>query len=214
MIKTTIVGYGKTQTKLMEHYMDRLENYLPLYYPNISWQFIDVRLKEGTSKKYNENLRSKVLTYNPNIVFIELNLEELNTNNAMFVSLDTYENELEQLISHIKSFNNRTGLNGCIPIPVFITPIPVRENKDEKGCSNSRISQYVYRAKTVSAKHQCPIIDLFNVMRKLPHYEEEFLNEEGTALNEKGVDLLYDVTFIELTRLINYQGVLKDRFIS
>ncbi|WP_053986217.1 SGNH/GDSL hydrolase family protein [Niameybacter massiliensis] len=214
MIKTTIVGYGKTQTKLMEHYMDRLEKYLPLYYPNISWQFLDVRLKEGTSKKYNENLKSKVLVYNPNIVFVELSLEELNTNNATFVSLDTYENELDNLINEIKSSNNRTGLNGCMPIPILITPIPMKESKEDRGCSNSRISQYTYRAKTVSAKHDCPIIDLFSIMRKQPQYEEQFINEEGTALNEKGVDLLYDIVFIELTRLINYQGVLKDRFIS
>lgn len=35
MIKTTIVGYGKVNTKMFENYMDKLEHYLPLYYPNI-----------------------------------------------------------------------------------------------------------------------------------------------------------------------------------
>ncbi|MEG0502884.1 MAG: hypothetical protein RR525_11755 [Cellulosilyticaceae bacterium] len=159
----------------MDRYIDRLEKYFPLYYPNISWQFRDSRLKEVTAKKYGETVRKKVLTYHPNIVFIELGIEGFQNNETTFVSLDTYEKELDELLSKIKTCNNRTGLNGCMPIP---------------------------------------IMDLFNTMRQLPNYEMLYLNEAGTGLNAKGEDLLYDLVFITLTRLINYQGVLKDRFVS
>lgn len=214
MIKTTILGYGKVNAKMVENYMDRLENYLPLYYPNISWQFIDVRIKEGTIKKYNKVLKEKVLIHHPNIVFIELCIDEMCMNTSTFVSLDTYEKEIEALIHQIKGFNNRTGLNGCIPIPILVTPVPLSEGHEKDGCTNSRISQYLYRAKMVGTKEGCPIVDLFSALRKLPNSYQNYLNEEDNTLNGKGSDLLYDMIFIELTRLINYQGVLKNRFIE
>lgn len=214
MIKTTIVGYGKTNTKMFENYMEKLEYYLPLYYPNISWQFMHVRTKEGTIKKYNEILKEKVLVHHPNIVFIELSIDEMYTNTSAFVSLDTYEQQIEDLINKIKSHSNHTGLNGCIPIPILITPLPLRQCDKKGECSNSRISQYLYRAKTVARRTNCPVVDLFNAMWKVKNYEENYLCKEENSLNETGLDLLYDMVFIELTRLINYHGVLKNRFVE
>ena len=38
----------------------------------------------------------------------------------------------------------------------------------------------------------------------------ELLADDGLHLSEKGYDLLYDLVFSEITKLINYQGVLKD----
>ncbi|MEG0152546.1 MAG: hypothetical protein RR324_01615 [Cellulosilyticaceae bacterium] len=40
---------------------------------------------------------------------------------------------------------------------------------------------------------------------------ETLIAEDGLHLNQQGQDALYDMTFIELTKLINYKGVLKDR---
>lgn len=214
MIKTTIVGYGKVNAKMFENYIDKLEHYLPLYYPNISWQFMHVRMKEGTIKKYSEVLKEKVLVHHPNIVFIELSIDEMYTNTSTFVSLDTYEQEIEDLINEIKSYSNHTGLNGCMPIPILITPLPLRKCDKKEVCSNSRINQYLYRAKMVARKTNCPVVDLFGTMRKLVDYEENYLCKEENSLNEKGLDLFYDMVFIELTRLINYQGVLKNRFVE
>ena len=37
----------------------------------------------------------------------------------------------------------------------------------------------------------------------------ELLSDDGLHLSEKDT-ILYDLTFLELTKLINYEGVLKD----
>ncbi|MEG0388995.1 MAG: hypothetical protein RR582_11755 [Niameybacter sp.] len=211
MIKTAIVGYGKNPSKMIESYMDRLEHYLPVYYPNISWQFYEAKFKEATTIRCKHELKEKVLVYHPNIVFIELNSEEMDSDHPGFVSLAEYENQLEDILKEIKQFNNRTGLNKSMPIPIIITPVPINEEKVKTNRTNNRIKQYTYVAKTISAKYQCPIIDLFNALSRVEAYETFYLEENGLRLNQKGEDLLYDMLFIELTRLINYQGVLKDR---
>lgn len=214
MIKTIIVGYGKVVSKLIEGYMDRLENYLPIYYPSISWQLYEARLKEATVRKYEEKLKDKVLTYNPNIVFIELGSDEMDLDAAEFVSLAEYEQQVDKLLETIKGYNNRTGLNGCVPIPILITPIPINESKITSNRTNNRIKQYVYRTKVISSKHNCPIVDLFGALSEVEDYKELYLDEDGIRLNSQGEDFLYDMVFIELIRLINYQGVLKDRFVE
>jgi molecular chaperone DnaJ len=68
----------------------------------------------------------------------------------------------------------------------------------------------VYILKTISQDINIPCINLFDVL-----YEKEdhldYMAEDGINLNQKGQELLYDMAFIELTKLINYQGVIKDR---
>lgn len=214
MIKTTIVGYGNVVSKLIDGYMDRLENYLPVYYPNISWQLYEARSKTATVTYYKKKLKDKVLTYNPNIIFIELGSAEMDLDATEFISLSEYEQQIDELIGTIKSYNNRTGLNGCIPIPILITPTPINESKIASNRTNSRIKQYVYRAKVICNKHNCPIVDLFNTLSEMENYEELYLDEDGIRLNSQGEDFLYDMVFVELIRLINYQGVLKDRFVE
>lgn len=77
--------------------------------------------------------------------------------------------------------------------------------------TNNRLKQYTYIIKKVARENNTPLIDLFNALIEQEDYCEKYLTAEGISLNQEGEDLLYDMTFIELIRLINYQGVLKDR---
>ncbi|MEG1277222.1 MAG: hypothetical protein RSD26_04425 [Cellulosilyticaceae bacterium] len=52
---------------------------------------------------------------------------------------------------------------------------------------------------------------MFNILMNLEEGYETLIAEDGLHLNQQGQDALYDMTFIELTKLINYKGVLKDR---
>lgn len=211
MIKTTIVGYGEVSHKLMDTYMDRLEAYLPRYYPGISWYLYDEKNREATTKSFLDYLSKKILIHHPNIIFIRLSSLETDTSVEQFNSLAQYEHNLKTLITSLKHYNNRTGLNGCIPIPIIITPPPVNEAVTGLSRTNNRLKQYTYIIKKVARENNTPLIDLFNALIEQEDYCEKYLTAEGISLNQEGEDLLYDMTFIELIRLINYQGVLKDR---
>lgn len=211
MIKTTIVGYGEVSHKLMDTYMDRLEAYLPRYYPGISWYLYDEKNREATTKSFLDYLSKKILIHHPNIIFIRLSSLETDTSVEQFNSLAQYEDNLKTLITSLKHYNNRTGLNGCIPIPIIITPPPVNEAVTGLSRTNNRLKQYTYIIKKVARENNTPLIDLFNALIEQEDYCEKYLTAEGISLNQEGEDLLYDMTFIELIRLINYQGVLKDR---
>lgn len=211
MIKTTIVGYGEVSHKLMDTYMDRLEAYLPRYYPGISWYLYDEKNREATTKSFLDYLSKKILIHHPNIIFIRLSSLETDTSVEQFNSLAQYEHNLKTLITSLKHYNNHTGLNGCIPIPIIITPPPVNEAVTGLSRTNNRLKQYTYIIKKVARENNTPLIDLFNALIEQEDYCEKYLTAEGISLNQEGEDLLYDMTFIELIRLINYQGVLKDR---
>lgn len=211
MIKTTIVGYGEVSHKLMDTYMDRLEAYLPRYYPGISWYLYDEKNREATTKAFLEFLSKKVLIHHPNIVFIRLSSLETDTSLAQFNSLASYEENLKAIIENLKKYNNRTGLNGCMPIPVLITPPPVNEHITGLCRTNNRLRQYTYIIKKVAKEYNIPLVDLFNTLIEQEDWQGKCLAEDGVSLNQNGEDLLYDMTFLELTKLINYQGVLKDR---
>lgn len=211
MIKTTIVGYGAASLKLIDTYMDRLESYFPRYYPSISWYLYNETLKDGHIQKYYEILEEKVLVHHPNIVFVALGSNDMDMNSKNFIEISHYEIFIRKVIDKIKSHNNRTGLNGCIPIPILITPVPVVEERIDKAITNNRLKQYSYAIKKVARDKNVPCIDLFNILMNLEEGYEVLIAEDGLHLNQQGQDALYDMTFIELTKLINYKGVLKDR---
>lgn len=214
MIKTTIVGYGESYLKATETYIYRLDHYLSLYYPTISWKIHQESTKFMTTRCMLQAVKEKVLVHNPNIVFIELSSNDICNQTDTFISLEEYEINLTEIITTIKSYPNRTGLNGCIPIPILITPPPVNESLTGKVRTNNRLAQYAYVAKTVATSMHCPSIDLFHMVLDKADYETVYLKEDGIHLSQKGQDLLYDLVFLELTKLINYQGVLKDRDVT
>lgn len=210
MIRTTIVGYGEMNVRLTETYMDRLDNHLSTYYPAISWSIYNVALKGATTKEMLKHLTEKVLTHNPNIIFINLSSNDSCNTPSYLVGLKAFEENLNAMITGIREHNNRTGLNGCMPIPLIITPAPVNEELTGILRTNNRLKQYVYIMKEVARNQKCPFIDLFHTVIQKEDYRD-YTGEDGFSLSQKGHDLLYDLVFIELTKLINYQGVLKDR---
>lgn len=210
MIRTTIVGYGETNLKLTETYIYRLDNHLSAYYPSISWSIQNITLRGATTRDMLKNLRDRVLVHNPNIVFVNLSSNDSCSTSNNLIGLQEFEENLVQILDKIKQHNNRTGLNGCIPIPLLITPAPVNEAITGVSRTNNRLKQYVYVIKNIAREKGCPVIDLFNTLTSKENYSE-FIGEDGFSISQKGHDLLYDLVFIELTRLINYQGVLKDR---
>ncbi|WP_069997309.1 SGNH/GDSL hydrolase family protein [Cellulosilyticum sp. I15G10I2] len=210
MIRTTIVGYGEISVKLIETYIYRLDNHLSTYYPAISWNIHNAVLKGTTTKEMLRYLTDKVLVYNPNIVFINLSSNDSCSISNNLISLTQFEENLQEIITSIRAHNNRTGLNGCIPIPLLITPAPVNEALTGTSRTNNRLKQYVYVIKEIARNYNCPLIDLFHIMSTKGDYME-YIGDDGYSISQKGHDLLYDLVFIELTKLINYQGVLKDR---
>lgn len=210
MIRTTIVGYGETQLRLTETYMYRLDNYLSAYYPGISWNIHNTLLKGATTAEMLRNLKDKVLIHNPNIVFINISSNDSCSTSHKLIGLKEFEENLMKILKLIREHNNRTGLNGCIPIPVFITPPAVNEAVTGLSRTNNRLKQYIYIIKELARNHKCPIVDLFSIMQSKENYLD-YIGEDGYTINQKGHDLLYDLVFIELTKLINYKGVLKDR---
>ena len=210
MIRTTIVGYGETNLKLTETYIYRLDHHLSTYYPSISWSIQNITLKGATTREMLKNLKDKVLVHNPNVVFINLSSNDVcNTLNNV-IGLQEFEENLVEMLEQIRAHNNRTGLNGCIPIPLLITPAPVNEKITGVSRTNNRLKQYIYVIKKIAKEQNCPTIDLFDTLIGKENYSE-FIGEDGFSISQKGHDLLYDLVFSELTRLINYQGVLKDR---
>lgn len=214
MIKTTIVGFGDSLTygygvTRNVKYIERLEKFMPLYFPNIGWNIYNAASNGDTTREGLKKLERKVLSHNPNIVFILFGSNDSATNEKQFRSLDEYEDNLRKIITKIKSHNNRTGLNKCIPIPILITPPPVREDIWSPIRTNNRLKQYIYIVKSLAKEYNCPLIDFFEEAMNYGDYSE-LLSDDGLHLSEKGYDLLYDLTFLELTKLIKYEGVLKD----
>ncbi len=210
MIKTTIVGYGEPDVRLLETYSYRLDNYLPIYYPAISWHVYKVALKEPTTRELLRRLEEKVLCHHPNIILVHISSKDSCILGHHLINLKEFEENIEELVRNIEGHNNRTGLNGCKGIPVLITPPPVRESVQGIGRTNNRLKQYVYVVKQIAKNHNLPLIDLFHLLLQKED-GENYLAEDGINLNQKGQDLLYDMIFVELTKLINYQGVLKER---
>ncbi|MDF2879035.1 MAG: hypothetical protein K0S30_2131 [Clostridia bacterium] len=210
MIRTTIVGYGETHLRLIETYIYRLDNYLSAYYPGISWNVHNALLKGATTVEMLRNLKDKVLIHNPNVVFISISSNDSCNASNKLIGLKEFEENLTEILRLVRAHNNRTGLNGCMPIPVFITPSAVNEAVTGVSRTNNRLKQYIYIVKELAKKQKCPIVDLFGVMQNKENYLD-YIGEDGYTINQKGHDLLYDLVFLELIKLINYQGVLKDR---
>ncbi|MDF2612921.1 MAG: hypothetical protein K0S71_707 [Clostridia bacterium] len=213
MIRTTIVGYGESNLKLTETYIYRLDNYLSSYYPSISWNIHNAALRGATTREMLRSLKDKVLAYNPNLVFINLSSNDSCSTSNNLIGLKEFEENLSEIAKQIKLHNNRTGLNGCIPIPLLITPPPINELITGVMRTNNRLKQYVYIIKKIASEQKLPIIDLFDIISAKEDYME-YVAADGFSLSQKGQDLLYDLVFIELTKLINYQGVLKDRDVT
>ena len=210
MINTTIVGYGEMPSSSMKTYVDRLEQYLSAYYPAISWRIYDVKLKKATMSELRQHLKDKVLSYHPNIIFIRLSSQDIDIERTDFVGKDCLEEYLSDLLEEVISHHNRTGLNNCMPIPIVIMPPPVHEGTVRKGRTNNRLQQYIYALKQVTLAKGGIVINLYDEINKKAN-REKYILEEGYGLTQEGENLLYDLSFIELTRLIDYQGVLRDR---
>ena len=216
MIKTTIIGFGDSLTygygvDINTSYIDRLDKYMPLYYPSISWNIVKKGVNGDNTKGALKRLKKDVLDLNPNIVIILFGTNDSSTYDNSFCSQFEYENNLLEIITKIKSHNNRTGLNNCIPIPVLVTPPPVIDEKVAPFTSCNRIQQYAFIVKKLASEHNCPDVDYYNNMIQESNGNiNEYLQDDGVHLSYKGYDCMYDCIFSELTKLINYEGILKD----
>lgn len=215
MIKTTIVCFGDSLTygygvDINVGYVDRLEKYMPQYYPSISWNIVNSGINGDTTREGLHRLQRDVLQYNPNIVLILFGSNDSALYENQFRTQVEFEQNLAEMIQQIKRHNNRTGLNNCIPIPVLITPPPVDDQDPMPYNTNNRLKQYGYLVKTLAAKYHCPLIDFFDYMME----ESEgnlapYLQHDGVHLSNKGYDCLYDCIFSGISKLINYEGILK-----
>lgn len=216
MIKTTIVGFGDSLTLGygVDHnvgFMERLERYMPQYYPSISWNIINSSINGDTTREALLRLNRDVLVYNPNIVFILFGSNDSALYESNFRTQLEFEKNLTEIVTKIKAHNNRTGLNDCIPIPVLITPPPVMDEEEFPYTTTNRIRQYGYVVKTVANKYHCPLIDFFDYMiEESEGNYREYLQGDGLHLSVKGYDCLYDCIFSNLTKLITYEGILKN----
>ena len=216
MIKTTIIGFGDSLTygygvDINTSYIDRLDKYMPLYYPSISWNIVKKGVNGDNTKGALKRLKKDVLDLNPNIVIILFGTNDSSTYDNSFCSQFEYEKNLSEIITKIKAHNNRTGLNNCVPIPVLVTPPPVIDEKIAPFTSCNRIKQYAYIVKKLASEYNCPVVDFYNYMVEESQGNiKEYLQDDGVHLSYKGYDCMYDCIFSELTKLINYEGILKN----
>lgn len=208
MIKTTLVGYGELYTKNLITYIERLDAHLDSYYPSILWNVLHENAKGTTVKALLEEVEEKVLVHHPNIVFINLSSSDIRQGSIHYIEINTYKEVLNKLLAKINLHNNRTGLNGCRPIPVVITPPPILKELEEETFNNKILLDYKNAIEESVLEWNGVLLDLFTYLSKKANYKE-YVN--GLELNQNGQDLLYDLVFLELTKLINYQGILKDR---
>ncbi len=217
MIKTTIVGFGDSISTgfgigKVHSYMNRLEKFVPSYYPSISWNMINSSKNGATTKDALHGINASVLANRPNVVFMQFGTND-SANDHRYHSLEDFEHNYENMIKLILEHNNRTGLNNCEPIPVLITPPPVNEGIARPLRNNSRLNQFIHIIKRLAHKYNCPLIDFYSkVLSQENHLD--YIAEDGVHLNQKGYDLLFDTVFAEFTKLINYQGVLKEREVN
>ncbi|TCT15349.1 lysophospholipase L1-like esterase [Natranaerovirga pectinivora] len=215
MIKTTIVGLGDSLTSGYgmiggDNYINRLEKYLPKYYPSILWSIHNISKVGITTREGLDLLKDKILPLKPNIVMIMLGTNDISLDNAMHRTIDEFEKNTQNMLELISEFNNRTGLNNCVPIPFLITPPCIIKEDLNSDKSNNRLHQYVHITKQLGNTYSCPVIDFFSITCNTPSKALLF-QEDGIHLSKAGYDLLYDTVFGEFTKLINYEGLLKDR---
>lgn len=206
MIKTTLVGYGELYAKNIITYIERLDTHLDGYYPSILWRVFEEKGKGATLKALLDELEARVLVYHPNIVFINLSSTDMRQGSIHHMAIDIYKEVLNQILEKICMHNNRTGLNGCRPIPIVITPPPLVECP----AGNEEILKYTHAIAEMVFEWHGILIDLFTYLNKKIDYKA-YIQKSGVGLNQNGQDLLYDLVFLELTKLINYQGVLRER---
>ena len=210
MIKTTIVSYGGYLRKNVTTYIDHLDAHLDSYYPSISWHIFDEKIKGGTIQLLLQHLEEKVFLHHPNIVFLNISSHDMKSKSVYYMPPEVYGENFQQLLDKICKHNNRTGLNRCRPIPFVITPPPIFKSGENKYFNNDILAHYNEIIEEVVRAYNGVYIDLLSIMSKKLNYEE-LLEKNGLGFNQNGQDFLYDIIFIEMTKLINYQGVLKER---
>lgn len=216
MIKTTIVGFGDSLTRgygvnPSVCHVERLSKYMPHYYPSILWNIVNSGVDGDTTREALKRIQYDVLDYNPNLVFILFGSNDSAMIDNQFCTQYEFENNLTEIVNKIRNHNNRTGLNNCVPIPILISPPPINDEEAMPFNSDNRIKQYGQTVKKVAQKLCCPFIDFYTyLMEETNDNFNEALQNDGIHLSEKGYDLLYDCIFSEITRLVNYDGILKD----
>ena len=210
MIKTTIVSYGEVPTKSVTTYVERLDAHLDSYYPSISWHVFDEGMKGSTAQLLLEHIEEKVFVHHPNIVFINLSSQDMKVRATKHILPEVYGEIFEKLLDKIYKHNNRTGLNDCRPIPIIITPPPMPKDLETHQINNDMLESYTQAVGTVVEEYNGVFINILQGMLKKFNYEN-MLDIHGHGLNQIGHDFLYDTVFIELTKLMNYQGVLRTR---
>ncbi|TCK92854.1 lysophospholipase L1-like esterase [Natranaerovirga hydrolytica] len=215
MITTNIVSLGDSLTtgygvNTTDNYINRLEKYLPKYYPSICWNISNISKNNMTTREGLHILKKHIKSLNPNIVIIMLGTNDVSLDKQIHRTLEEFEDNLKSMLELTHHINNRTGLNFCIPIPVLITPPCVIETKVTYNITNNRIHQYSHIIKTLASEYNCPCIDFYKTTYDFNNNEDLF-QDDGIHLSTKGYDLLFDTFFSAFTKLINYEGLIKDR---
>ncbi len=218
MIKTTIVGFGDSITNgygvnTNLAYIHQLEKWLPTYYPAILWDIHKISKNKLTSREAVPLFKKNVLELRPNIVFIMLGTNDCAKIPKLHRSLEEFKANLEEILEALHHHNNHTGLNSCVPIPVLITPPLIYSNLGYSERDHYTLSQYVNTILEIAQHYDCPCIDFYHKILSEENYTH-YLAKDGYHLSEEGYGLLFDLVFSEFTKLINYQGVIKERITS
>lgn len=216
MIKTTIACFGDSLTlgygvDVNVGYVDRLEKFLPLFYPDILWSILNMGINGDTAGGGLIRLERQVLSRNPNIVIILFGSNDSSYYSDENGELAAFEANLCAIIEKTKAYNNKTGLNNCRPIPMLATLPPVDDEAAGGYTSNAVLELYSGVIRRLAVKYNCPLIDLNAYMLNETNGSvSEILQEDGVHLSNKGYDLMYDCIFSAITRLITRDGILKD----
>ncbi len=216
MIKTTIVGFGDSLTYgygIDKHitYTDRLERFMPQYYPRIQWNIINSGINGDTSREGLARLDKDVLSYHPNIVLILFGSNDSAFNEDQYRTPYEFQKNMEQIAAKILEHNNHTGLNHSHPIPVLITPPPIIDTDFFPFTTLERVKSYGKIIKKICTQYHLPCIDFFTyLLKESGGKPNDFLQEDGIHLSHLGYNCFYDCIFSGISRLIDREGILKN----
>lgn len=183
---------------------------MPQCYPSVNWKIENSGVNGDTTREALERIQKDVLDYHPNIVFILFGSNDSCLLEDQYRTPYEYEKNLCSIVEQIQNHNNHTGLHHCHPIVILITPPPVVDTDFFPFTTTDRVQKYGNIVKKVAEQYQCPIIDLFSILKY--ETEEEYTSlfqDDGVHFSEKAYDYLYDSVFSAITRIVDRNGILK-----
>ncbi|MBQ4347953.1 MAG: SGNH/GDSL hydrolase family protein [Firmicutes bacterium] len=214
MKKITIVGFGDSLTygfgvRYGVGHIHRLEKALPEQYPDAEWKMINSGVNGDTTREGVMRLKNNVLRHMPDIVLILFGSNDSAIDDYQFRSVGEFTRNMEYIVENILENNFGRAERAAAPVPVLFTPPPVFDVSFMPYTTNARIDIYADVVREVAEKYNCPLLDANAYMKeKSGGNMDPFVAYDGVHLNEKGYDMLFELTFDGICKIIEQKGLI------